>query len=121
MTEFQRKVGEYIADKGIDESKLARIIGVSSSQVNRWRRDEPLPQRPGGMALMKLLELIPDLRASDFDAPPAPPASVQIDEPYPFDAGTPEMDRFLDMNRRQSKADPDEPIPAGAVAAADVS
>jgi transcriptional regulator with XRE-family HTH domain len=119
MTEFQRKVSEYIKANQLDESKLARLIGVSSSQVNRWRRDEPNPQRPGGMALMKLLELIPDLRATDFAAPPEPPASVEAPEPSPFSDSP--MHPYYDQALAMQKADPDEPEPAGAVAAAEVA
>lgn len=43
MGEFQTKFGEWLAGSGYAEAEVARKIGVSPSQVNRWKTGENRP------------------------------------------------------------------------------
>ncbi len=69
MTEFARKVTAYMQARGLDESKLARKLGVAPSNVHRWLKGQHAPR---GRNVIKLVRLVPSLKPGDFDVVPAP-------------------------------------------------
>ena len=68
MSEFIRKVTDHMQASGLDESALARAIGVSPSHINRWLAGKT---RPHGHNLVKVLRAISGLTVEDVYGSPA--------------------------------------------------
>lgn len=77
MSEFIRKATAHMAARQLDESGLAREIGVPPSHVNRWLAGKT---RPHGRNLVRVMNAIPGLTLEDVfpDVPSAvePKAAV---------------------------------------------